>query len=77
MTFRCGHSYTLSLGNVLPAFANEPLGHTPLYVYYPSVASHRVDALTTNVDINAMLCDVFNVEAPHRVHVASLVSLIE
>ena len=55
----------------------EPLGHTPLYIYYPGVASHRVDALTTNVDINATLCDVFNVEAPHRTHGASLVPLIE
>ena len=55
----------------------EPLGHTPLYVHYPGVAPHRVDALTTNVDINATLCDVFGVEPGHRTHGRSLVPLLE
>lgn len=54
----------------------EALGHTPLYIYHPGIDAHRVDALTTNVDINATLCDVFGVEPGHRTHGQSLLPLI-
>ena len=46
----------------------EPLGHTPLFVRAPAVAPGTRDALTTNVDIHATLCDVFGVTPGHRVH---------
>src|SRR5271156_782117 len=40
----------------------EPLGHIPLLVYWPGAAGGTTcDALTTNVDINATLADVFGV----------------
>ncbi|MCZ6888529.1 MAG: sulfatase [Gammaproteobacteria bacterium] len=55
----------------------EPLGHTPLYVYYPGIEPHEVDALTTNVDINATLCDFFAVQPGHRTHGESLLPLIQ
>ena len=54
----------------------EPLGHTPLYIAYPGVETKQVDALTTNVDINATLCEIFEVEPKHRTHGVSLVPLI-
>ena len=41
----------------------EPLGHIPLLVHWPGVAGGTTcDALTTNVDINATLADVFAVK---------------
>ena len=40
----------------------EPLGHIPLLVHWPGVAGGTTcEALTTNVDINATLADVFGV----------------
>ncbi len=54
----------------------EALGHTPLYIYHPGIDTHQVDALTTNVDINATLNDVFGVEPSHRTHGQSLLPLI-
>ena len=40
----------------------EPLGHIPLLVHWPGVAGGTsCGALTTNVDINATLADVFGV----------------
>ena len=59
----------------------EPLGHTPLMIHWPG---HRdrgqtpiaIDALTTNVDINATIADVFGVSASHRTHGRSMVPLL-
>jgi arylsulfatase A-like enzyme len=56
----------------------EPLGHTPLLVHWPGVpGGGQVDALTTNVDLHATLCDAFGVTPVHRTHGRSLVSLLE
>jgi hypothetical protein len=55
----------------------EPLGHTPLLIHWPGRAGGgTVDALTTNVDLHATLCDVFGVSAEHRTHGESLVPLL-
>jgi arylsulfatase A-like enzyme len=55
----------------------EPLGHTPLLVAWPGVpGGGTCDALTTNVDLHATLCDVFGVEPEHRTHGASLAPLL-
>jgi arylsulfatase A-like enzyme len=55
----------------------EPLGHTPLLVAWPGVAGGATcDALTTNVDLHATLCDVFGVGIPHRAHGRSLAPLV-
>jgi hypothetical protein len=54
----------------------EPLGHTPLLIHWPGTAAGTVDALTTNVDLHATLCDVFGVTPSHRTHGASLVPLL-
>lgn len=55
----------------------EPLGHTPLLVHWPGGPGPGVcDALTTNVDLHATLCDAFGVEAAHRTHGRSLVPLL-
>lgn len=55
----------------------EPLGHTPLLVHWPGVAGGGTcDALTTNVDLHATLCDTFGVEPVHRVHGRSLAPLL-
>jgi arylsulfatase A-like enzyme len=58
----------------------EPLGHTPLMIHWPDNTGQtpvvRVDALTTNVDINATIADAFGVSAPHRTHGRSLVPLL-
>ncbi len=50
---------------VVPQF--EPLGHTPLLVHWPGRAAGDVDALTTNVDLNATIADVVRCRsgAPH------------
>ena len=56
----------------------EPLGHTPLLVHWPGrPAGGTVDALTTNVDLHATLCDVFGVTADHVTHGTSLVPLLD
>ena len=45
----------------------EPLGHIPLLVHWPGVAGGtECAALTTNVDINATIADVFGVAAGRR-----------
>jgi arylsulfatase A-like enzyme len=54
----------------------EALGHTPFYIAYPGVESREVDALSTNVDINATLCDFFDVSLAHRTHGVSLLPLV-
>jgi arylsulfatase A-like enzyme len=55
----------------------ETIGHTPLFVLWPGREPGHVDALTTNVDLNATLADVFGLEPEHRTHGKSLVPLIE
>jgi arylsulfatase A-like enzyme len=60
---------------MVPQF--EPLGHTPLLVHWPGAPEGTTcDALTTNVDLHATLCDVFGVTPAHRTHGASLVPLL-
>ncbi len=55
----------------------EPLGHTPLLIAWPGAPGGTTcDALTTNVDLHATLCDVFGVAPPHRAHGRSLVPLL-
>jgi arylsulfatase A-like enzyme len=58
----------------IPQF--EPLGHTPLMVHWPGTSPRRIDALTTNVDINATIADAFGVEVSHRTHGQSMVPLL-
>jgi arylsulfatase A-like enzyme len=55
----------------------EPLGHTPLFVRAPRLEAGTNDALTTNVDIHATLCDLFGVAASHRTHGRSLLPLLD
>jgi arylsulfatase A-like enzyme len=55
----------------------EPLGHTPLLVRAPGLDAGTNDALTTNVDIHATLCDLFGVTAQHRTHGRSLLPLLD
>jgi arylsulfatase A-like enzyme len=54
----------------------EPLGHTPLLISWPGTAPATCDALTTNVDLHATLCDVFDVSPRHRTHGTSLLPLL-
>ena len=54
----------------------ETLGHTPLYISYPGVERSEVNTLTTNVDINATLCDLFDVTPDHITHGESLLPLL-
>ncbi len=55
----------------------EPLGHTPLLIAWPGIAGGTTcDALTTNVDLHATLCDVFGVVPDHRTHGRSLLPLL-
>jgi len=54
----------------------EALGHTPLFVAMPGVEPGRREALTTNVDLYATLCDWFGVEPEHRTHGVSLLPLL-
>jgi len=54
----------------------EPLGHIPLLIAWPGVAPRRIDALTTSVDLNATLRDLFGAQSSHRTHGRSLVPLI-
>ena len=54
----------------------EPLGHIPLLIAWPGVdGGTSCDALTTNVDLHATLCDVFGVAPAHRSHGRSLAPL--
>ncbi len=64
---------------MVPQF--EPLGHTPLMIHWPRTRDWgqtpiAIDALTTNVDINATIADVFGVSTAHRTHGRSLVPLL-
>jgi arylsulfatase A-like enzyme len=55
----------------------EPLGHTPLLIHWPgNVGGEIQSALTTNVDLFATLCDMFNVTPNHVTHGKSLVPLL-
>jgi len=60
---------------MVPQF--EPLGHTPLLVHWPGrPPGDDIHALTTNVDLNATIADIFAVEAEHQTHGESLVPLL-
>ena len=54
----------------------ETLGHTPLLIAAPGVTAGTVDALTTNVDINATLTDLFGVPTAYASHGVSLLPLL-
>jgi arylsulfatase A-like enzyme len=54
----------------------EPLGHIPLMIHWPGSPARRIDALTTNVDLNATIADAFDVAPAHRTHGRSLVPLL-
>lgn len=54
----------------------ETLGHTPLLVRWPGVEPGARDALTTNVDLHATLCDLFGVTPQHRTHGRSIAPLL-
>jgi arylsulfatase A-like enzyme len=55
----------------------EPLGHIPLLVHWPGrPGGTECGALTTSVDINATIADVFGVDPPGASHGVSLVSLL-
>ncbi len=55
----------------------ETMGHTPLLISWPGIAPGQVEALTTNVDIHATLCDLFDVTPGHVTHGESLRPLLE
>ncbi len=55
----------------------QPMAHTPLLIRWPGQGHRKVTALTTNVDIHATLCDVFDVECAHRTHGVSLLPLLD
>ena len=54
----------------------EPIGHTPLLIRAPGVAPGTCSALTTNVDINATLYDLFGLKPRMRTHGHSLLPLL-
>lgn len=54
----------------------ETLGHTPLMIAAPGVPAGEVEALTTNVDINATLTDLFDVDMAYTTHGVSLLPLV-
>lgn len=54
----------------------ETLGHTPLLIAAPGRKGGKVAALTTNVDINATLTDLFDVDMHYVNHGHSLLPLI-
>ncbi len=58
------------------AIQYETLGHTPLMIYYPGCEAGSRDALTTNVDINATLVDLFDLAPEHITHGKSLLPLV-
>ena len=56
----------------------EPIGHIPLLVHWPGVAGGtECPALTTNVDINATIADVFGVAPAATAHGVSLAPLVQ
>ncbi|MEO1059825.1 MAG: sulfatase [Actinomycetota bacterium] len=55
----------------------EEIAHTPLLIRWPGREPGVVDALTTNVDLHATLCDVFGVSMEHRVHGRSIAPLLD
>ena len=55
----------------------EPMSHTPLLIAWPGIEHAAVDALTTNVDIHATLCDLFDVKPAHVTHGHSMAPLID
>jgi arylsulfatase A-like enzyme len=55
----------------------ETMGHTPLLVAYPGATAQSVSSLTTNVDIHATLCDLFDVTPEHVTHGHSMLPLLE
>jgi arylsulfatase A-like enzyme len=54
----------------------ETLGHTPLMIAAPGVKSGDCHALTTNVDINATLVDLFDVDTTYKAHGRSMLPLL-
>lgn len=54
----------------------ETLGHTPLMIAAPGVQATDCSALTTNVDINATLVELFDIEMEYTTHGHSLLPLI-
>ncbi len=55
----------------------EPIGHTPLLISWPGQAGGGTcDALTTNVDLNATIADIFDAKADHQTHGYSLGPLL-
>ena len=54
----------------------EPLGHIPLMIAAPEINPCEIGALTTNVDINATLVDLFDLETTYLTHGSSLLPLI-
>ena len=54
----------------------QTLGHIPLMVWWPGIASGTNEALTTSVDIFATLAEVFGVAPTHRTHGTSLLPLL-
>jgi arylsulfatase A-like enzyme len=54
----------------------QPIGHTPLLIRWPGVEPGSSQALTTNVDIHATLCDLFGVTPQHTTHGRSMTPLL-
>ena len=54
----------------------EPMAHTPLMVHLPGVPPGTSNALTTNVDLNATLYDLFDLAPRFRTHGRSLLPLL-
>lgn len=56
----------------------EPMGHIPLLIAWPGRdGGDSCDALTTSVDINATIRDIFGVDARQRTHGRSLAPLLD
>ena len=55
----------------------ETLGHTPLMIAAPGMEAGQCSAITTNVDINATLADLFDVEMNYTTHGKSLLPLLD
>ncbi len=56
----------------------EPMGHIPLLIAWPGhEGGDACDALTTSVDINATIGDVFGVDARQQTHGRSLAPLLD
>jgi arylsulfatase A-like enzyme len=54
----------------------EPMGHTPLMIYHPQASVSEISALTTNVDLNATLYDLFGVKPEQTNHGYSMLPLL-